>query len=161
MTKTTKGLYLDTVAEDTPVGYMTFAKNVLLSEKLGIVQNEKGFLYHVQVPYTIIGVLGVLNTTEIWSVNSTGFSEIGIIQTDEITGITTYKKVINDLDIPSAPFNFNLANPIDAEFHITANGDIVVAWIDELNTPKIVNLNSVLRDLEAIPVVPIQPNDLE
>ena len=161
MTKTTKGLYLDTVAEDTPVGYMTFAKNVLLSEKLGIVQNEKGFLYHVQVPYTIIGVLGVLNTTVFWSVNSTGFSEIGIVQTDEITGITTYKKVINDLDIPSAPFKFNLNNPIDAEFHITANGDIVVAWIDELNTPKIVNLNSVLRDLEAIPVVPIQPNDLE
>lgn len=161
MTKTTKGLYLDTVNEDTPQGYMTFAKNVLLSEKLGIVQNEKGFLYHVQVPYTIIGVLGVLNTTVIWSVNSTGFSEIGIIQTDEITGITTYTKVINDLDIPSKPFGFNLNYPIDAEFHITAHGDIVVAWIDELNTPKIVNLNSVLRDLSAVPPILIQPNDLE
>lgn len=145
--KTTKGLYLDTAFADTPVGYLTFAKNILLTEKLGVIQNEKGFLHHVQVPYTIIGVLPVLNKTVFWSTNDS-FSEVGVLE----NGV--YTKIINDTDIAPATLNFKLTNPIDAEFHITALNEIVVAWIDELNTPKIVNISNPsfqANDLELFP----------
>ncbi len=153
--KTTKGLFLDTVAEDTPPGYLTFAKNVLLTEKLGIIQNEKGFLHHITIPDTIIGVLPVLDRVVLWTVGNGGLSSVGYLSYDSF-GVVQYTKVVDDtMLIPAgSKLNFNLLNPIDAEFHINAAGEVVVAWIDELNTPKILNIDKPsfqANDLELFP----------
>lgn len=133
--KTTKGIFLDTAFNDTPPGYLTFAKNVLLTEKLGVIQNEQGFLEHASLPLPIIGVLPILNKVLYWMTDNTT-SEIGYLE----NGV--YTKVIGDADITPAgsKLNFRLEYPIKGEFHITALNEIVVAWVDDTNTPKIINI---------------------
>lgn len=143
--KTTKGLFTDTIPNDTPPGYMTFAKNILLTEKLGIIQNEPGFEFIANLPYQPIGLLPVQNRIVVWGTNNS-FSEIGVF--NNLTN--TYTKVINDTDIGTT-FGFNTTYPIQAEFHINVKNELIVAWIDDINTPKIVNIDTPS----------FQPNDLE
>jgi len=153
--KTTKGLFTDTSLYDVPPGYLAFAKNVILTDKLGVIQNEKGFsLLSSIIDRQVIGVLGILDNIVIWSTNNT-ISEIGIMSSAGV-----YTKVIDDNDLlpASSTFNFSTANPILAQYYQNYNGDRIVAWIDDVNTPKILNLDNPsfqIADLELFPAADI------
>jgi len=146
--KSVKGLFLDTTLNDTPPGSLVFAKNVLLTETLGVIQNEKGFTLHGQLPLPFNGRLAIQDKVLYWMTNNT-FSEIGYLDNNG-----TYTKVINDDDIAPDKLNLQREYPVEGEFHINAKNETIVAWIDALNTPKILNIDDPsfqANDLELFP----------
>jgi hypothetical protein len=153
--KSTKGIFTDTSLYDTPPGYLVFAKNILLTDRLGVIQNEKGFeLLSTITGRQVIGALGIMDDTVVWCTDNT-ISEVGILTS---TGV--YTKIIDDNDLlpASSAFNFSTANPILAQYYQNYNGDRIVAWIDDVNTPKILNLDNPsfqIADLELFPAADI------
>ena len=136
--KSTKGLFLDAGLIDTPQGYSPFIKNAILTDKIGSIINEKGFNIFSQVPYTINGILVAQNDIIVFNTNDT-ISEIGKVNLEGV-----YTKVINDSDLTpeGSTLNFKTSLPILAEMYKNTKGETVVAWIDDENTPKIVNITS-------------------
>lgn len=149
--KTVRGLYTDCNPIDTPAGYSPFIKNAVLTDKLGSIINERGFNIFANVPFTIIGVEVVQDNIYVFTTNNT-LSEIGKVN---LAG--TYSKIINDNDlVPSGSvLNFNINFPIDTEAYKDARGHVIIAFIDDQNTPKIINCDepSLQRsDYELFPI---------
>lgn len=153
--KSSKGLFSDTSIYDTPPGYLVFAKNLLLTDKLGVIENEPGFTKLSTITGgQVIGALGILDNTVVWLVIN-GISEIGILSS---TGV--YTKVINDNGLlpGGSSLNFSINAPIKAEYYLNYDGERIVAWIDANNTPKIINLDNPsfqTADLELFPAADI------
>lgn len=151
--KNSRGLMLDTQLNDTPAGYLTYARNILLTEKLGVIGNEPGFTLQCTIPNrTCIGTLSILNDVVVFSIATTGSainntlittnSEIGII-TNSISGVSTYTKICNDSDVTPGgyKFNFSYLHSVKAEYYINASQQRVIAWVDGFNTPKVINID--------------------
>jgi len=144
-----KGLYTDCVEKDQPQGTYRFAKNMVDSNMLGSLENEDGFLQFEELtPYTLIGVIPVRNDFVVFSTDDTD-SEIGLITR---TGSTlNYTQIYNDPDL-----NFSTSAPIKGEYRKGATGGRVVAWIDDINSPRILDIDNLsdinnISDLDTFP----------
>lgn len=130
-----KGLFTDTTEQDTPEGFYRFAKNIVDSNTLLSKENEDGFLAVGELaPYITIGIIPIANDYVVFSTNNTN-SEIGLVtKTGEQTYL--YGMVLNDNDL-----EFSTAAPIKGEFRVDVNNQRVVAWIDDINVPRILNID--------------------
>lgn len=75
-------------------------------------------------------------------------SEVGILS--NLNSIPIYTTILNDLDtsyrvgavVPSGDtFNFNINYPIRSEARINFNSNIIVYWTDNLNPPRLLDIN--------------------
>ena len=133
--KLSKGLFSDSVLQDTPVGSYTFAKNIVSGNVLGSRENEDGFIeVGLLAPYTVIGIAPVGKDFVVFSTNNTN-SEIGkVVRTGETLSYSTI--------YTNTALNFNTNYPIiDCEFRIDVNNQRTIVWTDNYNTPRILNID--------------------
>lgn len=135
--KLAKGLFSDCALQDTPLGCYPFAKNIVASGNLqGAKENEDGFLNAgALAPYTIIGMENVGKDIVVFSTDNVN-SEIGlVIRNGEVL---TYSIVYNDPALA-----FSTSHPIiDIEYRIDVNNQRTVAWNDQFNTPRLINIDN-------------------
>lgn len=147
MAKFEKGLFTDCSETDQPDGTYRFAKNIIDSNIRGVKENEDGFISFGEItPYTIIGVITVGQDWVVFSTDNTN-SEIGKVT--RTTGLLTYTTVYND-----PLLNFNTGFPIDGEFRKDVDGQRIVAWTDNRNTPRILNIDNLtgINDIQDLNV---------
>src|SRR5437899_5094442 len=130
-----KGMFLNCLPSKQPEGFARKVYNGIISKATGSYKNEDGF--------SQIGT-GYINRTPIGQANAkygdkiifsilADSSEIGIVDKNGF-----YTSKINDPKL-----NFNIDFPIDAEVEYNYKGDLIVAFSDFYNTPKIVNLTDL------------------
>ena len=130
--KLTKGLYTDSSPQDQPQGSYRFAKNILLTNTRQGIENEPGFTsLGTLAPYTVIGMFAIEEDILVFSTNNTN-SEIGIISNN------VYSAVYNAADM-----GLNTSNPVQAEYYRDYKSERIVAWIDGLNPPRVINIDDV------------------
>ncbi len=130
-----KGLYTDCLPTDQPQGTYRFAKNIVDSNVLGVLENEDGFQSLTDIlPYTLIGVIPVREGFVVFTTDNTD-SEIGLVERSGAT--LSYTQVYNNQDL-----NFSTTAPIKGEFRLDVNGDRIVAWIDDDNKPRTINIDN-------------------
>ena len=141
-----EGLNLDTILIDQPKGTSPFIKNALLTNNKGIVENEPGFSrINNTVPYPIIGVLPIDTSYVVFSTDDVD-SEIGVVDNAGI-----YTQVYNNTAL-----DFDRNTPIDAEYHRNFKNERIVAWVDNTNVPRIINIDDTtgvtdINDLRLFP----------
>lgn len=127
--KLERGLFTDCAEIDQPGGTYRFAKNLVDGNTLGSKENEKGFTnLGIIAPYDIIGIVPTETSFVVFSTNNTN-NEIGTW----VDGV--YTAVYNSDDL-----NFSTDYPIKGEFRKNINGDTLIAWIDDFNSPRIINI---------------------
>lgn len=149
MGKLDKGLYVDCAEQDQPQGTYRFAKNIIEAELLNTIENEYGFKnldQHIPDGYTLIGVIPVRDAVVLFSTDNTA-SEIGLLTLPT----PAYTQLLNDPDL-----NFNTIAPIKGEYRKSIDGNRVISWIDDLNSPRILDIDNVadvdsIADLEVFP----------
>lgn len=132
-----KGTWKDTPKSLQPPQYNFEVINGVVNKNIGSWTNEPGASQYSAsynaMGYSIIGVSNAKYGDKIvMSVASDGLSKIGIIKKDG-----TYVEKL------SAALGFNLDYPIDIESYYDYKGDLIVAFTDNLNTPKLINLDAV------------------
>lgn len=145
--KLEKGLYSDSQEQDQPTGTYRFAKNIVESNVLGAKENEDGFVNLGEItPYTLIGVVPTGRSFVVFSTDNTD-SEIGSVTRDG--NVLNYTTVYNDPEL-----DFSTSNPIKGEYRKDVNGERVVAWTDNLNPPRVLNLDNLdgINDVEDLNV---------
>lgn len=148
--KTDKGLYTDCIEKDQPSGTYRYAKNIVDSNVLGVIENEDGFINLDEItPYTVIGIIPVRNDFVVFSTDNVD-SEIGVVSRSGST--LTYTLVYNDPEL-----NFSTSAPIQGEFRKDVTNSRVVAWIDDINSPRILNIDD-LSDIDDISDLDMFPN---
>jgi hypothetical protein len=143
-----RGIYKDKDFSKHPQGYMFDIRNGVIWR--GVLQNEEGTELHSDALSSMelnpIGILPVGHGDKVYfSIHSSGLSEIGVLSKD---GVYT-QRLREDL-------GFNVDFPIDAEAQYNYKGELVVAFTDGLNTPKIINLDDIVQpfDLNHIELFP-------
>lgn len=140
MGKLNKGLFTDCQETDQPQGSYRFAKNIVETNLSEEKENEPGFIsLGVPAPYDIIGLISIGTSIVVFSTDDTD-SEIGIC-----TAAGVYTTLYNNIDL-----NFNLDHPIKGEYQVDYRGHTVVAWIDKLNPPRIIDIDDIpgISDIE-------------
>jgi len=157
MAKTIKGMYQDTRDIDIPPGYAKFLKNVLLTNTRGAAENEPGFEVHVQsgLDYPVIGVHVIQESKILFVTNNNTCDDLGYSGILEVTEDGTVRNIIDSNRISG--LNFCLQHPIQAEHYINFRGERVIAFIDDLNIPRIVNIDAAddvddVNDLRLFPL---------
>lgn len=146
--KLEKGLYTDCSEADQPGATYRFAKNIV-ENLTGTLENEDGFLEMGAVaPYTVIGIVPVRNDFVVFSTDDTD-SEIGLVT--RVGDTLNYTTVYNNPDL-----NFSTSAPIKGEYRKDVTNSRVVAWIDDINSPRIINIDDTsgindITDLEVFP----------
>ena len=132
--KFNKGLFTDCLPVDQPEGTYRFAKNIVDGDIQFALEVEKGLTLKGTIPQLngsgteIIGVIPVRGGAVLFLTDNVS-SEIGLFE-------TSYTTIYNN-----AGLNFNKSRPIKGEFRINVNNERIVAWIDDLNTPRILNID--------------------
>ena len=144
--KNIRGIYQDCDPIDTPQGNTFYTKNAVLTEGKGAIENEPGHVLltddtrNSQKHY--VGSIALNNgDTLVFYVEfndsaQVDFSGIQIIKDDG-----TIVRVIDDSVISKGQLNFSKDNPIDAEFYVNFEGDRIVAFIEDNNVPRIINVD--------------------
>ena len=178
-----KGLFKDTAHIDQPEHTWRYALNAIVNDKKGSISNEGGTDIAGSITserYKCIGSIEVNDDKVILFLkrrqdfdpsidpNPIGFSEIGIweykrpvqaVQTQQYSGVytTLYRPRIDLFD--NNDLNFNIDNPIEGTHKVDPQGDLIVYWTDDLNTPRAFNVDRQQRWLAQTPS-PI-PNHFE
>lgn len=125
---------MDCAEVDQPPQTYRFAKNIIDGNVLGAKENEDGFApAGIQAPYIIIGIVPVDIGFVVFSTDNSA-SEIGY--TTRSGDVLNYTALYND-----PALNFNTSSPIKGEYRVDVTGERVVAWVDGLNTPRILNID--------------------
>lgn len=160
------GINRNAALKDMPSGSQTTARNVVFRDEYSNTTNEGGFHVGMYLPdgYVVCGYRELPERFIVFSTNGT-ISRIGIYEIDQEPDISTNAEVIfNDLDtilvssyipiLATQYLNFSIDYPIQCEYTILANGDMVIIWIAGNDTPKILNIDdlpfSVTGTLELI-----------
>jgi hypothetical protein len=125
------GLILNSNVGEYPKNSWRFAKNVILSSDLKAILNENGFSTQFNHNMIILNVTDIGNRQIVCSSDET-LSEIGII-TDGI-----YSTIIKDVN-----FAFNLNYPIKVVGSYNHKNQLIIAFTDDYNTPKILNVDDL------------------
>lgn len=147
MAKRLKGMFMDCAEIDQPENTYRMAKNIVDSNTIGAKENEDGFLeLPITPPYTVHGVIPIESDFVVFGTNGVA-CEIGLIAK---TGVSTYgyTAVYNNPDL-----NFDNQKPIKGTYRKDINGHRVVVWIDDINPPRILDIDNVaainsVNDLE-------------
>lgn len=133
-----KGMWLDGEANLNPKGTTRINKNVVVTDRLGSVTNEKGFELVDNTQRTVVGRLPLNDSSFVlFFLNSQGVSEIGIINRE---GSYIRKKAL-------ACFGFNVNYPIHGEFFINSENETIISWTDNFNPPRYLNLTMKEADI--------------
>lgn len=120
-----------------PDGHAYEMVNGIISKNLGAITNESGTIEH-SASYNALNYqqLGIFNAKYgdkiVFSKQSSVTDKIGIIKADG----TYIEKV-------TANLGFNIDYPIDCESYYNYKGQLIIAITDNLNTPKLINLDEV------------------
>ncbi len=134
-------MFTDSQEIDTPIGFARFIKNALLTNTLGAAENEPGFSkFFDALPAAVIGVhviqdSAVFLTTDNETCNDAGYSGIGIL---DASG--TFTDVLTSSEISG--LNFCRTAPMQSEHYINFAGERVLSFIDDINVPRIINLDN-------------------
>lgn len=131
-----KGMLKDTDVSFNPEGVWTHARNAVnntIFGQVGVIGNEPSNKFCTQAPYTIIGLIPIIDDT--WVVFSTDDvnSEIGIFDESECS----YKKVVNDRCL-----NFRKTNLITGVTRYNFDCTWVVYFSDKRNPDRVLNLDN-------------------
>lgn len=142
-----KGTWKDSPLSKQPNGYDYELVNATVSKNLGAITNENGSQEHSS-SYNVLGYsqLGLFNAKNgikiIFSKVSANMDAIGTI---DANGVYVEKL--------QADLGFNLNYPIDCESYYNYKGELVVAFTDGYNTPKLINLDDI--------TLPFNLNDIQ
>ena len=130
-----KGMVKDYNETFVGEGFYTHARNAVNNShdgQVGVIGNEPANLYCVTLPYTLIGLIHMLDDQ--WAVFTTDDlnSEIGVF--DE--SACSYKKVINDPCL-----NFKRSNLITGVFRKKFDCEKMLYWDDGLNPTRVLNID--------------------
>lgn len=148
-----KNLRTDFHPLDQPEGTYRYAKNAVLTNTLGAIENEKGFFKHASViPGTnIVGIIPMGMEFLIFSVHTgTDTSYIGVGKF--LSGVLQYEAVI-----VSEELGFSPSYAIKGEYQVNAKGERIAAWIElgKIVPPRIINVDnpevSTINDLSLFP----------
>jgi len=132
-----KGMVKDYNETFVGEGLYTHARNAVNNShdgQVGVIGNEPANLYCVTLPYTLIGLIHMLDDQ--WAVFTTDDlnSEIGVF--DE--SACSYTKVINDPCL-----NFKRSNLITGVFRKKFDCEKMLYWDDGLNPTRVLNIDDV------------------
>lgn len=132
-----QGIWKSSPLSKQPQGFAFHVLNGLIQEKIGAYTNEKGASeFSEQFNGELITPNGICNAKYnrkiMFGVGQDGQSHIGIINADG----TYDSRLIADL-------GFSVEHPIDAEVQYNFRGDILVAFTDGVQTPKLINLDAI------------------
>lgn len=127
--KLSLGQQTDTGAIDQKSGSWRGGRNAVVSAQVGAVTNEPGFDMLIDsLPGTNIGNI-VLDSNLVAVFQVTEQSEIYIV---DVTNGTIHLVVATD-------FGFDVNHPVSGEYYRNSKGQIVIAWTDDYNPPRIMN----------------------
>lgn len=146
--KLTKGLFTDCAEADQPAGTYRFAKNTVNTNVLGALENEKGFTDLGFLAGTTKKPIGIVQTGESIAVfcidTNTSIPEIG-----------SWEDGVYSTVYSSADLNFSLNYPIKGEYRKNLSGERIVAFIDDINPPRMINLdNPDVTDIQDLSIFP-------
>jgi len=128
--KVEKGLFTDSAETDQPVGTYRHAKNLVDSNTPGAKETELGFTQGTWgAPYTTIGTVSLITSVVVFSTDDTN-CEIGEWANN------VYTTIYNDPGL-----NFDRTAPIKGEFRINTLNQREVYWIDDVNSPRMINID--------------------
>lgn len=131
-----KGMLKDTDVAFNPEGVWTHARNAVNNTvfgQVGVIGNEPSTKFCTQAPYTVIGLIPLVDDR--WVVFSTDdvYSEIGIFDESECS----YKKVVNDRCL-----NFRKTNLITGVTRYNFDCSWMVYFSDKRNPDRVLNLDN-------------------
>ncbi len=156
MKKLVKGSRLDELPPDMPEGSWGLAKNIVNYKKFGGISNENGAdnITPVAIPTTIyenfpdkpvIGVIPINRGSVFFFSPSVRLhdSEIGIVDDQN-----RYHPIFRDVAQREVLF-FNIAAPIQGTFERKFNDNLIIAWRDSINNPRILNTDCLPFTIDA------------
>lgn len=148
--KLNKGLFTDTHPKDNVEGTWIDGRNKILSNRYQGVSNEWGFLklssaYNSRTDLLPIGVIVVTGTSKfiifscvLGADGVSEYSEIGYVDADDNFNYTV---VIDSTLDPNNTLAFSPEKQISGEACLSSNGEIISAFTDNNNSPKVINLS--------------------
>ena len=152
MAKYVQGLNKDTGPIDQPEGTYRYAKNAILSKRVGAVVNEHGNSTHVSIGDNHV-ILGTIEITDgriiVFSVgegivaNEVGQSRITVIENGAAT-------IVLQTDAGAAPggndfdLKFNKDYPIEGAYKLDPDQNLIIYWTDNYNFPRTLNVTRQL-----------------
>jgi len=134
-----KGISQNTNPEGTPPQYIYWAKNAILNYKLDAAINELGTTLDLPLsPYNLLFKNGIITFNQyiILFYKSQALEDcIAVINT--LTNTLSIKVQRTDL-------NFQINYPITGVAKFNSNSELIVAFVDAINTPKYINLDTAL-----------------
>ena len=165
--KTLKGMFTDSQEIDTPVGFARFIKNALLTNTLGAAENEPGFSkYFSALPASVIGVRVIQEDVVIWTTDNETCDDAGYSGIHILDSLGTLTDVLTSTTLTG--LNFCRTSPVQVEHYLNFAGERIVSFIDDLNVPRILNIDNVQVDdindlllfpLASLPEVSTSVND--
>ena len=152
-----KGINQNVHPESVSSEYIYWAKNFVLNSKLDSFVNNKGTLTDLDIPNALYrcGRKTILDTIIIFYKDNSGND--CILTKNEKTGVSTIKVSRTDL-------NFSQAHPIRSAAKYNAKGELIVAFTDDLNPPRYINLDTAdpLDNINLYNLFPISysPSDI-
>jgi hypothetical protein len=156
MKKLIKGSRLDELPPDNPEGTWRLAKNMVNHKKSGSLSNENGAddITPIASPTTIyedfptkpvIGIIPI-NKSSVYFFSPSlagNDSEIGIVDDED-----RYHPIIRDI-AGRIVLNFSLQSPIQGTFEFKFNNNLIIAWRDSINNPRILNTDCLPFQLDS------------
>jgi hypothetical protein len=134
--KFNKGLNTDVNSISQPEGTWRDAKNMLFSRQYDALSNEDGFNELYSLPGQLVGTIVLDNDEWIAFTTESTFDEIGLCSA------TGYTRILRTTSVTDR-FNFDSNFPIKGKFRVSNRGERVIAWIDDINPPRILNIDTL------------------
>ena len=146
------GLFTDGVEVNAPYGSWAYAKNILVNQNFKSISNEFGFSVETTTPYPTVGVIPTNKGYVLFTTNNAGKNSIYYI--DE-TGTK------NNVVVDNTTLDFRFDKPIEGVFKFNNLGELIVAWTDNYNEPRIMNVTAILAagSFPAVNTIALFPNN--
>ena len=139
--KLDKGLFLDSSETNQPQGTWKYMLNGTFDRDRNVITDEEGFRNFTKgIPgYECIGTEPIDNDVIVFLSDSNTNHEVGIVYENGF-----YSKIIG-----GSLFNFNENFPIKARIVKNFKSERTIVFIDDNNTPKIINIDDIPDILDA------------
>ncbi len=145
-----KGLYQDDNAVNASFGTWTYAKNLLINEGFKSVSNENGFDLSLTAALPIICALNV-NVGYVLFLTDNRRSAITFVNNSNVS--------VDVIASETTLLKFSFEFPIEAVYKINNLGQIIVAWVDNNNEPRVINITQVIADGGTVTSVSLFPDN--
>jgi len=129
-----KGYNKDTTYANMQTGESPFARNIVVTKKFLSPSNEPGFTQQVVLTGLLIGGIAT-SYKDVLFIKNGAIDEIGIFEG------TTYTCVVK------GSFGFDINFPIEGTFKYNFGQQLIIAWTDNLNSPRILNVDCLPFDV--------------